>query len=182
MTEDTNKRSHFIRNIVIADLEFHHQPYAVSARHALRTAIHDWQALGYQPKVGIELEAYFFARDGDVQIVRQRTHDAGGEQWSPSLGDQDRLRGLLDPRRLQPPAYARPSQTLALDPGPRGDPAGQPPLAVRTPRIQPNAVLRALRAPLRALRVTLLLFPSATVPRRAKRAHSPDRRPPTAAR
>lgn len=51
--------------IIVADLEFHHEPYRVSARHALRTAIADWQALGYQPKVGIELEAYLFAPDGE---------------------------------------------------------------------------------------------------------------------
>jgi glutamine synthetase len=51
--------------IIVADLEFHGQPYTVSARHALRTAIADWQALGYQPKIGIELEAYLFEPDGD---------------------------------------------------------------------------------------------------------------------
>lgn len=51
--------------IIVADLEFHHEPYRVSARHALRQAIADWQALGYQPKIGIELEAYLFAPDGN---------------------------------------------------------------------------------------------------------------------
>jgi glutamine synthetase len=51
--------------IIVADLEFHHEPYTVSARHALRTAIADWQELGYQPKIGIELEAYLFEPDGD---------------------------------------------------------------------------------------------------------------------
>lgn len=50
--------------VVVADLEFHHEPYLVSARHALRTAVADWQALGYQPKIGIELEAYLFESDG----------------------------------------------------------------------------------------------------------------------
>lgn len=51
--------------IIVADLEFHHEPYTVSARHALRTAVADWQELGYQPKIGIELEAYLFEPDGD---------------------------------------------------------------------------------------------------------------------
>jgi glutamine synthetase len=51
--------------VVVADLEFRHQPYTVSARHALRVAIAEWQALGYQPKVGIELEAYLFEPDGE---------------------------------------------------------------------------------------------------------------------
>lgn len=51
--------------VIVADLEFHHEPYAVSARHALKAAIADWQALGYQPKIGIELEAYLFEPDGE---------------------------------------------------------------------------------------------------------------------
>ncbi len=50
--------------VVMADLEFHHEPYAVSARGALRRAIADWNALGYQPKIGIELEAYLYQPDG----------------------------------------------------------------------------------------------------------------------
>ena len=50
--------------VIVADLEFHHQPYTVSARHGLRTAVADWQVLGYQPKIGIELEAYLFEPDG----------------------------------------------------------------------------------------------------------------------
>lgn len=50
--------------VVVADLEFRGKPYVVSARHALKKAIADWQALGYSPKVGIELEAYIFEPDG----------------------------------------------------------------------------------------------------------------------
>jgi glutamine synthetase len=51
--------------VVVADLTFHHQPYQVAARTALRHAIAEWNALGYQPKVGIELEAYLYEPDGD---------------------------------------------------------------------------------------------------------------------
>jgi glutamine synthetase len=51
--------------VVMADLEFRHQPYALSARGALRIAVADWNALGYQPKVGIELEAYLYEPDGE---------------------------------------------------------------------------------------------------------------------
>ncbi len=51
--------------VVVADIAFHGEPYSVSARHALRRAIADWNSLGYHPKVGIELEAYVFEPDGD---------------------------------------------------------------------------------------------------------------------
>ncbi|MGA1052602.1 MAG: glutamine synthetase family protein [Ilumatobacteraceae bacterium] len=56
--------------VVIADLEYHGEPYTTSARHALRRAIADWTELGYRPKIGIELEAYVFEPD-----------DGGG--WRP---------------------------------------------------------------------------------------------------
>ena len=51
--------------IVIADLEFEHEPYVCAPRTALRCAVADWNALGYHPKVGIELEAYVFEPDDD---------------------------------------------------------------------------------------------------------------------
>ncbi len=51
--------------VVVADVEYHGEPYSVSARGALKRAVADWQALGYSPKVGIELEAYVFEPDGD---------------------------------------------------------------------------------------------------------------------
>ena len=47
--------------VVIGDLSMHGTPLAVSPREALRRAVADWQALGYTPKVGIELEAYLFS-------------------------------------------------------------------------------------------------------------------------
>lgn len=51
--------------VVVADVDYHGEPYSVSARHALRRAIADWNDLGLHPKVGIELEAYVFEPDGD---------------------------------------------------------------------------------------------------------------------
>jgi glutamine synthetase len=51
--------------VLVADLEFRGEPYAVSARHALRRAIADWNELGYHPRVGIELEAYLLEPDGE---------------------------------------------------------------------------------------------------------------------
>jgi glutamine synthetase len=50
--------------VVVADLSFHHQPFATSARHALRRAVSAWEALGYRPQIGIELEAYVLEPDG----------------------------------------------------------------------------------------------------------------------
>lgn len=50
--------------VIVADVSFHGEPYVCSARHALRRAIADWNALGYRPQVGIELEAYLFEPDG----------------------------------------------------------------------------------------------------------------------
>jgi glutamine synthetase len=49
--------------VVVADLSFAHEPLAASARHTLRRAVADWEALGYRPQVGIELEAYLLERD-----------------------------------------------------------------------------------------------------------------------
>jgi glutamine synthetase len=50
--------------VVVADLDFHGEPYVASARHALRRAISDWNELGYHPRLGIELEAYLLEPDG----------------------------------------------------------------------------------------------------------------------
>ena len=50
--------------VVVADLERNGEAVAVSPRNALRRAISDWEALGYRPEVGIELEAYLMEPDG----------------------------------------------------------------------------------------------------------------------
>ncbi len=47
--------------VVIGDLRMHGEALPVSPREALRRAVADWEALGYTPKVGIELEAYVFS-------------------------------------------------------------------------------------------------------------------------
>ncbi len=51
--------------VAVADLTMHHEPFPFSARHALRSAIADWEALGYTPQVGLELEAYVCQPDGE---------------------------------------------------------------------------------------------------------------------
>lgn len=50
--------------VAIADLEENAQPVEVSPRAALRRAVAAWEARGYSPKVGIELEAFLFEPDG----------------------------------------------------------------------------------------------------------------------
>ncbi len=62
--------------VVVADLSFDHRPFAASARHALRRAVADWQALGYRAQIGIELEAYVLEPDGDRRWRPQETPSA----------------------------------------------------------------------------------------------------------
>ncbi|MEL7235483.1 MAG: glutamine synthetase, partial [Chloroflexota bacterium] len=57
--------------IVIGDLHFHGNPFLVDARHVLKKAISDWKALGYEPSVGIEFEAFVLQPDGN----------GGWEEW-----------------------------------------------------------------------------------------------------
>jgi glutamine synthetase len=49
--------------VVVADLQREGEPLAVSPRSALRTAVEDWRAMGFEPQVGIELEAFVFVSD-----------------------------------------------------------------------------------------------------------------------
>jgi len=51
--------------VVVADLVRHGEVFSVSPRGALRKAIADWRAFGYEPYVGLELEAYIFEPDGN---------------------------------------------------------------------------------------------------------------------
>lgn len=51
--------------VVVADLTEHSGALGVSPRGALRKAIADWRAMGYEPFVGLELEAYVFESDGN---------------------------------------------------------------------------------------------------------------------
>ena len=49
--------------VAVGHLDFRGEPYAFSARYALQQAVADWEALGYRPKAGIELEAYVLEPD-----------------------------------------------------------------------------------------------------------------------
>lgn len=50
--------------VVVADLEADGELVGVAPRTALRKAVADWRALGYEPMVGIEFEAFLFEPDG----------------------------------------------------------------------------------------------------------------------
>ena len=50
--------------VVVADLFRLDQPVEVAPRGALRRAVESWRAVGYEPFVGIELEAYMYEPDG----------------------------------------------------------------------------------------------------------------------
>lgn len=51
--------------VVVADLQRHGEPFAVSPRGALRKAVSDWRTLGLEAYVGVELEAFVFVPDGE---------------------------------------------------------------------------------------------------------------------
>ena len=50
--------------VVVADLAFGGAPLPISPRTVLERAIADWNALGYRPMVGLELEAFVLEPDG----------------------------------------------------------------------------------------------------------------------
>jgi len=51
--------------VVIPDVFKDGEPVMMAPRNVLKRAIADWKALGYAPKIGIELEAFLFQRDDD---------------------------------------------------------------------------------------------------------------------
>ena len=51
--------------IVIGDLNFHGEPLMIGPRNVLKKAIADWKEMGYDVKVGIELEAMVLQPDGN---------------------------------------------------------------------------------------------------------------------
>lgn len=60
-------------NVVVCDqFDTAGRPLGVCGRAALQRAVEAWQARGYTPKIGVELEAYAFARG-----------DGGDGKWQP---------------------------------------------------------------------------------------------------
>lgn len=50
--------------VVVADLQRNGEPLGICSRTVLKNAVADWASLGYDVKVGIELEAFIFQPDG----------------------------------------------------------------------------------------------------------------------
>lgn len=55
--------------VVVGDLYEDGQPFGACGRHALKKAIADWNALGLDPMVGLELEAFAFQQRDDGSLV-----------------------------------------------------------------------------------------------------------------
>lgn len=62
--------------VALADVHFHGAPFALCGRSALKRAIASWRALGYEPMVGLEMEAYVYARAADGQWMPYDTPGA----------------------------------------------------------------------------------------------------------
>jgi glutamine synthetase len=62
--------------IALADLRFKGESFGLCGRSALKRAIAGWRAIGLEPMVGIEMEAYIFQRDSDAEWVPYDTPGA----------------------------------------------------------------------------------------------------------
>ena len=63
--------------VVVADLhDSKGAPLGVCGRGRLKQAVKDWQAMGLNPKVGLELEAYAFQRNAEGKLVPYDTPGA----------------------------------------------------------------------------------------------------------
>lgn len=78
--------------VVVADLEREGVAFSVSPRVALRKAINDWRVLGYEPFVGVELEAYVYVPDGTGSWTPMDTPGAFVYGTGPSVDPH----GLID--------------------------------------------------------------------------------------
>jgi glutamine synthetase len=78
--------------VVVADLYSAGEPLPLCGRGVLKKALADWKALGYNVKIGIELEAYVFQRDNDGKWVPYDTPGAYVYGTGPSVDPE----GLMD--------------------------------------------------------------------------------------
>jgi glutamine synthetase len=77
--------------VVVADLQdANGAPLGLCGRSLLKRSVADWQALGFAPQVGLELEAYAFQRDNAGKLVPYETPGA----YVYSTGS------IADPRRF----------------------------------------------------------------------------------
>ena len=77
---------------VIPDVYDGDEPVMMAPRNVLKKAIADWDALGYTPKIGIELEAYLFEPGENGGVVPMRT--PGGYVYG--TGTAVDPRGVID--------------------------------------------------------------------------------------
>ncbi len=88
--------------VVMCDLfEADGTPLALCGRSALRRAVADWQALGLNPKIGLELECFAFQRGADGKLV---PYDTPGS-YVYSTGR------LADPRRVLDAIWEQAAET-----------------------------------------------------------------------
>ncbi|UVC08021.1 glutamine synthetase [Rhizobium sp. TH2] len=62
--------------VVVGDLWEEGSPFGACGRHALKRAIKDWQELGFEPMIGLELEAFAFQQNADGSLVPYDTPKA----------------------------------------------------------------------------------------------------------
>lgn len=78
--------------IALADLRLNGEPLALCGRSALKRAVAGWRALGYEPMIGVEMEAYVFQRGSDGGWVPYDTPGACVYGTGPFSDPQ----GLMD--------------------------------------------------------------------------------------
>lgn len=79
-------------DVVVADLEFNHQPLEIAPRSALRRAVDAWRARGYEPLLGFEMEFYAMSPDADspggfrcAPMPSHRVYGVGNGAGNPGL-------------------------------------------------------------------------------------------------
>jgi glutamine synthetase len=99
--------------VVVGDLWEDSQPFGACGRQALKKAIADWQALGYDPMIGLELECFAFQHDDDGKLVPYETPKA----YVYSTGPFADPRGFTDAiwERATDLGFAIDSQTSEFD-------------------------------------------------------------------
>jgi glutamine synthetase len=74
--EDIREGWYSDTRVVVGDLYEDGHAFGACGRHALKRAVADWQALGLDPMVGLELEAFAFQRREDGSLVPYDTPNA----------------------------------------------------------------------------------------------------------
>ena len=94
--------------VVVADLVKDGAFFPTAPRTALRRAVADWEALGYRPKIGMELEGYIMEPDGEGGWRPYSTPSAFVYGTGP-LTDPD---GLIDELMVTADACGLPIESL----------------------------------------------------------------------